>query len=521
MSDPLFGAHDISKFYPGVKALDGVNLTLRAGEIHALVGENGAGKSSLIKIITGVLRPDHGKLVLDGQAVSFPSPRSALRAGVGAVQQERNLVPRYSIAENILLDRLPTRGGFVRRGAMHAEARRWLDMLELPLHPDTPVDRLSVAHMQMVEIARALSQQSRILLLDEPTASISAHEADRLFQLLRRLQGEGVAILFVSHKLEEVLALCQRITILRDGRNAMSDAPVATMSKADIVAGMIGRGTVLTALKPRQANPGAIHFELDDVSTIVGHAAANLAVRGGEVAGLYGLVGAGRSELIKSVLSGKVLGGKIRVKGAPAAIPNTRVAIRKYRIGYISEDRKNEGLILTHSVSRNASITIWNRIANALGLLTDRAEQRAVRPLLEQLDVKTPSLDQLVGNLSGGNQQKINVAKWLAARADTLIIDEPTVGVDVRAKGYLHQLIWDIAEMGVAVVLISSDMPELIQLADRIYVMDDYRLICEARNSHDYEEMSQLIMAHIQASHGQAGGKPPAGSDTLIPGAVL
>ena len=506
MSGVVFSARGVCKFFPGVKALDGVDFDLVEGRIHALVGENGAGKSSLIKMITGVHKPDAGEMYLNGEPVVFASPRESLAAGIGVVHQERNLIPRYSVAENLFLDRLPCRRGFIDNARMRSDARHWLELLDLQVDPDTPVERLSVAHMQMVEIGRALSLQSRILLLDEPTASISAHEAERLFDLLGRLRDEGVAIVFVSHKLEEVLALSDQVTILRDGRNAVTGQSTEGLSKADIVAGMIGRKHALDVLRDRNEVPGDIKLELVDVATTVGHAAINLHVREREVVGLYGLVGAGRSELAKSLLDGRVVGGIVKVGGKPARITDPRSAMRKWNIGYVSEDRKGEGLILEHSVLRNASIAIWHRIANFLGLVSNTTEIKTVQPFIERLDVKTPSLHQLVSNLSGGNQQKISVAKWLAAQTDILVIDEPTVGVDVRTKGYLHQLVYEIAEGGLAVLLISSDMPEMIQLADRIYVMNDYKIAGEIQNNRDYDVMSERIMSLIQA-HGSAVGK--------------
>jgi len=505
----LLEVRGATKLYPGVRALDGVDLTLRAGEIHALVGENGAGKSSLIKLLTGVHRQDDGEVRLGGELVSFRSPQESLAAGIGAVHQERNLIPRYSVAENMFLDRLPVRYGLVQHARMREEARQWLDMLDLHVDPATPVRHLSVAQMQLVEIGRALSLNSKILLLDEPTASISEHETDRLLKILRRLSGQGTAILFVSHKLEEVTALCDRITVLRDGRNACDDKPLAGMTKADIVTLMVGRENAVDTLGRRIPKLGEDRLVLENLATAIGHRDINLKVRAGEVVGLYGLVGAGRSELAKALI-GKhaVTGGTIKVDGRPARIRSALDALRDYHIGYVSEDRKREGLILPQSVARNTAITIWHRISKAMGLLWGGIEKAAVRPFIERLDVRTPSLDQAVGNLSGGNQQKVSVAKWLAADTRILIIDEPTVGVDVRTKGYLHQLIWNLADEGVAILLITSEMSEMTQLADRIYVMNGYRIIAEADNSHDYDEMSGRLMTAIQQDNDDRSAAP-------------
>lgn len=489
----------VSKSYPGVLALDRVNLRLRAGEIHALVGENGAGKSSLIKILTGVTSPDEGEILLDGKPMRFSTPRESLAAGIAVVHQERNLIPRYSVAENIFLDRLPTRYGVVQRRQMQDEARRWLDVLELDVDPATPVRYLSVAQMQLVEIGRALSLESKVLLLDEPTASISEHEVERLMGVLRRLRDQGTGILFVSHKLEEIINLCDRITVLRDGQNVCDAQPLAGMNKDDIVTLMVGREAAVTELGERAATIGPCRLELIGVATAAGHKNVTIKAHAGEVVGLYGLVGAGRTELAKALIGlDRITEGEVRIEGQPVRIRSPLDALRRWRLGYVSEDRKGEGLILAHSVTRNTAITVWHRLRRVGAFIWGSIEKDFIRPLMARLDVRTPSLDQAVGNLSGGNQQKVGVAKWLAADTRILIIDEPTVGVDVRTKGYLHRLLWKLADEGTAVLLITSELAEMIQLADRIYVMNGYRIVGEIANSHDYDEMSETLMQIIQ-----------------------
>lgn len=489
----------VSKSYPGVLALDRVNLRLRAGEIHALVGENGAGKSSLIKILTGVTSPDEGEILLDGSPVRFSTPRESLAAGIAVVHQERNLIPRYSVAENIFLDRLQTRYGVVQRRQMQDEARRWLDVLELDVDPATPVRYLSVAQMQLVEIGRALSLESKVLLLDEPTASISEHEVERLMGVLRRLRDQGTGILFVSHKLEEIINLCDRITVLRDGQNVCDAQPLAGMNKDDIVTLMVGREAAVTELGERAATIGPCRLELIGVATAAGHKNITIKAHAGEVVGLYGLVGAGRTELAKALIGlDRITEGEVRIEGQPVRIRSPLDALRRWRLGYVSEDRKGEGLILAHSVTRNTAITVWHRLRRVRAFIWGSIEKDFIRPLMARLDVRTPSLDQAVGNLSGGNQQKVGVAKWLAADTRILIIDEPTVGVDVRTKGYLHRLLWKLADEGTAVLLITSELAEMIQLADRIYVMNGYRIVGEIANSHDYDEMSEALMQIIQ-----------------------
>ncbi|MFO1039545.1 MAG: sugar ABC transporter ATP-binding protein [Geminicoccaceae bacterium] len=489
---------DIVKTFPGVRALDGVTLRAAPGSIHALLGENGAGKSTLIKIIAGVHQADSGHVAVDGREVAFTSPRLSMAAGIAVVHQERNLIPRFSIAENILLERLPASHGILDRRAMEAEATTWMEVLELDLDPRTPVRELGVAHMQLVEIAKALALRAHILLLDEPTASLTPHEADTLFRLLRRFRDEGVAIVFVSHKLEEVLALCDRVTVLRDGRNACADEPMANLARADLVRWMIGREETRAACSAGVPASGPPALELRKVSTDLGHEGIDLTVRSGEIVGLYGLVGAGRSELAKAIIGAeKVTAGEILVRGTPVRIGSVAEALAKYRIGYVSEDRKQEGVILQHSVAGNITVTIWTRLAKALGFLTGSGERAAATPFARQLEVKTPSLSQPVGLLSGGNQQKVSVAKWLAAGVDVLIVDEPTVGIDIKTKADLHALLRDLAAKGTAILLISSDMPEMVALADRILVLGSFRIVGEVAGGQDYTAASDAIMAAI------------------------
>ncbi len=486
-----------SKAFPGVKALDGVDLSLEEGSIHALLGENGAGKSTLIKIITGVHRADSGTVTLDGEEVHFASPREAIARGIAAVHQERNLIPRFSVAENIMLERLPARAGLVDDAAVRTEARRHMAPLGLDIDPDTPVRQLSVARMQLVEIAKALSLHARLLVLDEPTASITPHETETLFRLLKELRDDGCAILFVSHKLDEVFELCDSVTVLRDGRNACHSRPLAGLDRAAVVKLMIGREEAAVRRADRTAE-GAPILSLSGVATELGHRDIGFDVRAGEIVGLYGLVGAGRTELAKAIIgAARVTAGEVRVDGEPVTIDSVATALARHRIGYVSEDRKHEGLILMHSVRRNVAVTVWRRIARALGFLPDRAEREAVMPYIERLQVRTPSLNQPVALLSGGNQQKVSVAKWLAAGVRVLIIDEPTVGIDIQTKGYLHELIHELAAQGTAIILISSDMPEMISLADRIVVMADFRVVGSLDNDHDMRRMGEAIMARI------------------------
>ncbi len=490
----------IGKSFPGVRALHNVSVRLGSGSIHALLGENGAGKSTLIKIITGVHPPDAGLIRMDGRPMRFVHPTDAIAAGIGVVHQERNLIPRFSVGENLLLDRVAL-GTLLPLdyAALHKEAARWLRLLDLHIDPREPVSRLNVATMQMVEIARALSLQSRVLLLDEPTASLTPHETEALLGVLRRLRDQGVAIAFVSHKLEEVQALCDTVTVLRDGENACDGVQMSGLARQDLVQLMIGRPEQILDLGASRP-PGDAALELRELATEAGHRDINLALHDGEVLGLYGLVGAGRSELARAVIGlDRITEGSVRVRGRPVRVASVAEALHRHGIGYVSEDRKQEGVILLHGVLANAGITLWRRLRNRLGWLRDRRIARHVLPVLRGLEVRMASLDTPVANLSGGNQQKVSLAKWLAARVGILFIDEPTVGIDVKTKAYLHGLIRDLAAQGRAVLVISSDMPELITLADRIVVMHAYRIAGELANTRDYGDMSRAIMDCIHA----------------------
>jgi ribose transport system ATP-binding protein len=490
----------VSKDFPSVRALDDVTFSVRAGEIHALMGENGAGKSTLIKIVTGVYKPDSGRLLLDGKPAEFASPRDALAAAIGAVHQERNLIPRFSVGENIVLEHLPTKNGMVDYAEVQRQARAYLDLLDRAIDTRAEVATLSVAQMQLVEIAKALSLKAKLLLLDEPTASISGHEAAALFDVLRRLKAQGVAIVFVSHKLEEVLSLCDRVTVLRDGRIAAAGEPIASVSRGRLVSLMIGRDERVADIGARNPDTSETALELEGVSTSFGHRHVNLRLHKGEILGLYGLVGAGRTELARSILGyGRITAGVMRVGGQPARIRSMHEALETYRIGYVSEDRKGEGLLLAYPVKDNIAIAIWRRIAGILGLMAPGVEAKAASPFVSRLAIRTPSIGATVSTLSGGNQQKVSIAKWLAAKTDILIIDEPTVGIDIKTKVEIHELIAGIARDGVSVLLITSDMAEMVTLADRILVLHDFRLVGEVVNDHQYESASAAVMNLIHA----------------------
>jgi ribose transport system ATP-binding protein len=500
-----FVAEKLVKTFPGVRALDEASLALEPGRVHALLGENGAGKSTLIKIVTGVYQPDGGRLLVSDGAggltpVRFARPHDAQRAGIGVVHQERNLIPAFSVAENIALQAVSTRFGFVDRPAMRALARRCLDQLDVHLDVDRPVGSLSVAQMQLVEIAKALAVDSTVLLLDEPTASLTGDEADRLFTVVRRLRDQGHSVVLVSHKLEEVFAVADTVTVLRDGRSVAEAKPLADYSRDQIVSLMVGRAHADLTLQTRRVERQATAaLELREVSTESGHRDVSLHVQPGEILGLYGLVGAGRSELIRAVLGlDRITSGTLSVHGEPARIRSVGDALHRYRIGYVTENRKEEGIFLDQPITRNVAVTVWRRIARA-GLVRESDERSLVETYRERLGMRIADPRQLAGQLSGGNQQKVSLAKWLAADCDILVIDEPTVGIDVRTKAAFHELILALADTGLAILLISSDLPEMVTLADRIAVMNDYRVVGELDNDHDYRATSQAVINLIHS----------------------
>jgi ribose transport system ATP-binding protein len=496
----------LRRTFPGVVALADARLTVEAGSIHALMGENGAGKSTLIKIVTGVQTADSGVLLLNGEPVAFSNPLEAMAAGVGVVHQERNVVREFSVGENIALSGMPRRAGRVDWPAVWREAKRCLEMLGLDIDPRTPMRDLSAAQTQLVEIARGLYREAKVLLLDEPTASLSVDEADRLYTVVHQLAAKGTAIVLVSHKLDEVFTHCDAITVLRDGSTVMESQPIAGTSRDDVVASMVGRALGALEVAARQVDrTGAPALELRDVSTSAGHRAISLSVHPGEIVGMYGLVGAGRTELARSVLGlDRVTDGETLIQGVPVRIRSVRDALQRFRIGYVTENRKEEGVFLLQSITRNVAVTVWSELTRFLGFVPYKRERSTVSEFVEALDIKISSQDQLAGQLSGGNQQKVSLAKWLAARTRILIIDEPTVGIDVRTKRAFYELIWRLADEGLAILLISSDLAEMVTLADRIIVMDQYIVRGEVENTHDYDTMSTAVMHHIHGAEAAA-----------------
>ncbi|GBE21849.1 MAG TPA: sugar ABC transporter ATP-binding protein [Actinobacteria bacterium] len=500
-SVPLLEAENVTKRFPGILALDHLSFKVRAGEIHALVGENGAGKSTLIKVLTGLYSPDEGTIEIDGKPTVFHSTRDAMACGIALVPQERMLIPAMSVAENILLGRQPRRSGFVSAAAMRDEALRWLHMLALEIDPARKASSLSVGEAQLVEVARALSLESRILILDEPTASLPPSDVTELFGILRGLRDQGVGIVFVSHKEPELYELCDRVTVLRDGKVTLGDRSLDDVLPESLIEAMVGRKIHLTTAPDRTVSSPVPALRLCDIWTDQGHQGIDLELYPGEILGLYGLVGSGRTELARAIIGlAKITAGTLQIDGRVMEPANPREALHTYGIGYISEDRRREGLILTHPVYANTTIAVWHVLAQVLGFLTQRRAREAAQPIVERLNIRTPSLNQTVQFLSGGNQQKVSIGKWLKSGTRILIFDEPTVGIDIPTKQQIHELMWNLTKSDRSILLISSDLPELIQVSDRVMVMSEHRIVGEFDNTHDYEEMSRRMMQAIQAT---------------------
>ena len=475
---------DISKNFAGVRALRQVSLSARSGEVLALMGENGAGKSTLLKILAGAQVPDAGAITIDGSPVVFRSPRDAHAAGVRIIYQEPEIIPHVSVAENVYVGALPRRGRYFDRRRLNAQLREALARYGFDLDPTALGSRLSPAQRQLVEIMRALIADVRVIAFDEPTSSLSDVEVDALFRLIRRLRDDGITVLYVSHRLPEIFRIADRVTVLRDGA-VVGTRTTAETNDDELVAMMVGRDlTGMFRRLPHQAGDVVLTVSgltSDDVRDI------SFDVRAGEVVGLAGLVGAGRSELAHAIVGNEpVRAGRILVDGRAVRVRSPRDAIRA-GIGFAPEERKAQALLMHRSVRDNISLAVLSRISVA-HVVRRREESRIARQFVDRLAVRTPSLDQVVANLSGGNQQKVVLARWLARRPKVLILDEPTRGVDVGAKAEIYDVINELAAEGIAIVVISSELPEILTLADRVLVMQAGRITGELSRDDATEE---------------------------------
>ncbi len=480
MGEVLVFMEGIEKFFPGVHALSQCRFELRSGEVHALIGENGAGKSTLMKILTGVYNKDDGRILYKGREVDIPNPRAAQDLGISIIHQEFNLMPHLTVAQNIFVGREPRQsiGFVVDEGETNRRTQQILDMMHLDINPETRVSRLTVAKQQMVEIAKALSFNSQVLIMDEPTAALTETEIEELFRIIRDLREKGVGIVYISHRMEELKQICDRVTVMRDGQYI----DTVDMDKTDndqLIRMMVGRQIYDTAresikhvgrqvvLEVKNLNRGR---EIQDVS---------FKLHKGEILGFAGLMGAGRTEVARAIFGADpVESGEIHINGQRVDIKSPADAVR-HGIGYLSEDRKHYGLALGLNVKTNIVLASYRKFLGALGWVNRRETQMEAKRFVENLRIKTPSIYQKVKNLSGGNQQKVIIGKWLVQDSDILIFDEPTRGIDVGAKSEIYKLLNELAEEGKSIIMISSELPEILRMSHRIMVMCEGRITGE------------------------------------------
>ena len=485
----LISIRHLSKAFAGVRALENCEFELLPGEVHALMGENGAGKSTLMKVLAGVYQRDAGEILLDGRAIEIDSPRAAQAHGIGIVHQELHLMSHLSAAQNIFIGREPRRGFglFLDDDALDAQARGIFERMHLALDPRTPVGTLTVARQQMVEIAKALSFDSRVLIMDEPTAALNNEEVADLFRIIRQLKAQGVGIVYISHKMDELQQIADRVTVMRDGRT-IGTLPMAGTSVDRIIGMMVGRELAAMTNEAPDTSRNEVVLEVRGLNRGKAIRDVNFTLRKGEILGFAGLMGAGRTEVARAVFGAdRVDSGEIRVRGAHAAIGSPADAVA-HGIGYLSEDRKHFGLATGLDVETNVALASMRRFLKFGGLVDANATRAAAERFVRQLQIKTPSVEQQVARLSGGNQQKIVISKWLLRDCDILFFDEPTRGIDVGAKAEIYKLLNALAAQGKAIVMISSELPEVLALSHRIVVMCEGRITGELRGADATQE---------------------------------
>lgn len=502
IGDTILELKNITKIFPGVRALDNVDFRVKEGEIHALMGENGAGKSTLIKIITGVYKQNEGEMFVSGKEVSFGSPRDAFNAGINVVHQERNLFPTFTVAENIMIEHYTDRMmRKVNERDISKSAEKYIEMVGLRIPPSKSVETLSAGQQQLIEIAKALSSEAKIILLDEPTSSISVNEAEMLINLIKKLRDQGMSFIFVSHKIEEVMGLADSVTVLRDGRNVKTagtgeiSVPIKELTRDELITRMVGRTREFQSLEPRNFDKAEVVLETKELRSGYSPKPKSFKLRKGELLGWYGLVGAGRTEFARAIIGSDVaIGGEQYVRGQKVKAKNITQTLNKNKICYLSENRKEEGLFLDHNIRINITSSVLKKLRGFMFFLSPKREHELAQKFTEELQIKTPSLKQTVRNLSGGNQQKVSISKGLAIEPEILIIDEPTVGIDIKTKAEIHRIMYDLTDKGKSVICITSDMPEIVQLADRIIVFKDGLITGELINTKNYDDMSKKIM---------------------------
>jgi ribose transport system ATP-binding protein len=480
----------LGKAFPGVRALEGVDITIHQGEIHALVGENGAGKSTLIKILSGAYRKDEGEILLDGKAIDIQNPHHAQQLGISTIYQEFNLGPHLSVVENILLGNLPTRGLVVDWKAAKEIAGQILDRLGVGLSMTAPVATLSVADKQLVEIAKALAHQSRVLIMDEPSAVLGEKEMVKLYQVIRGLKASGMTIIYISHRLVEIFDIADRVTVLKDGRFIGTRA-VGDVTMPELIRMMIGRD-LQDVYPKRNTTPGEVLLEVKNLSRPGVLDDVSFRLRAGEIIGIAGMRGSGRTELVRALFGADPHGGTISFSGKQIDVASPGDAIR-HRVALATEDRKSEGLFLQMTTKVNITISGLKAISWAGLVIRPKEELSKVLDLIKNLLIKTPGPDFMVANMSGGNQQKVILARWLNIGAKVLLLDEPTRGIDVGSKSEIYQIMAQLTEQGVGLIMVSSELPEILGMSDRVLVMHDGKMVKELQRAEASEE---VIMSH-------------------------
>ncbi len=491
--DALLQLRGVSKHFPGVMALRNVSLDVTPGEVHVLLGENGAGKSTLINLLAGIYVADEGEITFDGKPYRPRTPTDAYRVGIRVVHQELNLLSHLTVAENLLFEDLPQSRGLVNYREMNRRAAALLKQVGLDIPPTVPVERLGVAQMQLVEIAKALCYDSKLLILDEPTATLTPKEIERLFAILGQLKANNVTVIYISHRLHEIFEIGDRVTVLRDGQ-VVATRPLAGLRIAEIVHMMVGRNITTEYPFREDVQAGDQVLSVEGLKRSASAPEISFSIRRGEIVGVAGLVGSGRTEAMRAVFGADArFAGRIVVDGAPVSITSPMDAVR-HGLSLLTEDRKNQGLMLGLSCAENITITDLAKVSHG-GRLDRAAEESAARSLVDQLDIKTPSVFQTVRNFSGGNQQKVVLAKWLFRGAKVLICDEPTRGIDVGAKHEIYELLWDLAAEGRGIIVVSSDLPELIGICHRIIVFANGRITGEVARA-DFDQQKILSLAY-------------------------
>ncbi len=495
MSDKILELQNITKYFPGIRALDGINLNIREGEVHALIGENGAGKSTLVKILTGVYIPTSGKILYRGEELKFKNAIEAQEAGITAIHQEASMFPELSVVENIFMGHHLKKNGVLDWKGMRARTRELLHKMEIDINPDTPVKNLGVAQRHMVEIAKALSIDAKVVIMDEPTSALTLREVEELYKIVRQLKKENKAIIFISHKFEEIQEICDCFTVLRDGQY-IGEGRVAETGIDQIVNMMVGRS--LDKMFPKaEVNIGETVLEVKGLSKAGSFRDISFELKKGEILGFFGLVGAGRSEVMRAIFGIDSLDeGTIRLKGKDVSIKSAKEAMAR-GLAYVPEDRQTQGVILEQSLTSNITLPIIDKISR-FGKVSTREEKERTARFGRMMEIKAAGWHVNAETLSGGNQQKVVLAKWLATEPEILILDEPTKGIDVGTKAAVHEFISEMASRGLAVIMVSSELPEILGMSDRVVVMHEGRKTREfSREEADSDRIIRAATGHI------------------------